>query len=612
MPSFLTELRRRSVFKVAVAYAIVAWLLMQVADTAAPALNLPEWTISFITLLLILGFPLALFLAWVFELTPEGVKPTVQLEPDVSMSGMTSRKLNYGIVGLLGIALGFVLVDQYILQEELPQVTEQAPQTEVEVTAAGSLPPEVEEPSEVLPNSIAVLPFENLSPDPDNAYFAAGIHDSTLTQLAKINDLNVIARTSVLQFGNNPSSIQDIADALHIELIMEGSVRYANDRVVISAQLIDGRTGAHVWSDEYNRDLADIFAVQGEIAQQIATALEAEILPNERASIDKPSTSSPEAYEAYLRALSLPRVAVYQQTLPTHLAYLDRVIELDPNFALAYAQKALRLARGDKPDSHELALGLAEHALELDPNIGVAYIALGHIHRKYWRVAEAREAYEQAVRLNPSDSEIMMEYSRFLAYAGQYDEAITAGQRALELDPNAPGQYNRLGSMLELSARPEEAMALYQKAIQIDPAYPVSYSNLAALNMAMGNNELALENLLIAEQLWQSPTDWGLVYMAYVNGRLGRQEQARIQTDQLAAMGENQFIAAAKWAIAALAERDSAGALEILEQTATERPRETPDDPGYISMIVRNVLNDPILEQPEFVEVRERLGFRVQ
>jgi len=335
--SFISELNRRNVFRVAVAYVVVAWLMIEVASVLGPALRLPDWTTTFVAFVLILGFPLALVLSWAYELTSDGMKKTESVPLTESITRTTGRKLDFVIIGVLVLAVGFMFVDNYLPQsgpfagaEIDPASLQLMPAAPESPTPAAPEQPE----SPVLPNSVAVLPLQNLSPDPNNAYFAAGIHEEILNQLAKLSNLNVISRTSVVRYADSGMSIPQIAAELNVQTVMEGSVRYANNRVLVTMQLIDPETDAHLWSDSYNRDLADVFAIQADIAMNVANALRAEFSQAEQARIEAVPTDSPEAYAEYLRA----RAAVEYDTA---FGLLDAAIRLDPEFALAYATKAL-------------------------------------------------------------------------------------------------------------------------------------------------------------------------------------------------------------------------------------------------------------------------------
>src|SRR5437899_5124201 len=275
------ELRRRNVYKVAIAYGAVAWLLMQVASQIFPFFEIPNWAVRLVVLLLIIGFPVAMILAWAFELTPEGIKRAEDVDLSPTLTRKTGRKLDFFIIAVLLLVIGFLL-----FQRLHPNVS-----------------PAV---SSSLEKSIAVLPFENFSEDKAFAFFADGVQDEILTDLAKIADLKVISRTSVMQYKNASSrNLPEIAQALKVAHILEGSVQRSANRVRVSAQLIDARNDTHAWAEKYDRDLADVFAIQSEIAQKIADQLQAKLSPKEKAAIEERPTKDLAAYDLYLRAKEL-------------------------------------------------------------------------------------------------------------------------------------------------------------------------------------------------------------------------------------------------------------------------------------------------------------------
>src|SRR5881398_703609 len=287
--NFFAELKRRNVYKVAVAYAIVAWLLIQVATQVFPFFEIPNWAVRLVVLLLILGFPIALFLAWAFEITPEGIKRAEDVSPEQSITKHTGRKLIWTTVVLAVIAAGLLA---FQLLRSRSATTVGASTT----PATASLPEK----------SIAVLTFENLSRDPDNAFFTDGVQDEILTNLAKVADLKVISRTSVMQFRDKGArNLREIAQQLGVAHIVEGSVQRAGNRVRVNAQLIDARTDAHLWAQTYDRDLADVFAIQSEIAKAIADQLQAKLSPSEKSAIERPPTNDLAAFDLYTRAKNL-------------------------------------------------------------------------------------------------------------------------------------------------------------------------------------------------------------------------------------------------------------------------------------------------------------------
>ena len=402
--SFLSELNRRNVFRVAVAYVVVGWLMIEVASVLGPALRLPNWTTTFVAFVLILGFPIALVLSWAYELTSDGMKKTESVPLAESITAATGRKLDFVIIGVLALAAGFMFVDNYLPQSrpfagaEIDPASLEPVPDDPEATAPAV--PEQPQPA-VLPNSVAVLPLQNLSPDPNNAYFAAGIHEEILNQLAKLSNLNVISRTSVARYADSGMSIPQIAAELNVQTVMEGSVRYANNRVLVTMQLIDPETDAHLWSDSYNRDLADVFAIQADIAMNVANALAAEFTPAEQASIERRPTESLDAYDLYLAAEDLMRAADGNGALEK----IDEALAIDPTFARAWALKAdlhggrSQAVSGDRlAAEREAMVRAALRAAELEPGLieAKAMLAGDRDGRGEWVEAEAlfRDAFE--------------------------------------------------------------------------------------------------------------------------------------------------------------------------------------------------------------------------
>ena len=595
--SFLGEIKRRKVFQVAAVYLVVSWLIMQVVDVVNEPLNLPDWFDTAVIVALAIGLPIALILAWAFDVTPDGV---VKDQGGDIAAHSGGRRIEFVLIGLLALAVVWLFYRDVGLLDEDASTTVS---TANEALAQDSLP-------EVLPNSIAVLPFENLSPDPNNAYFAAGIHESTLNQLAKIRDLIVIARTSVMRYEENPPPIPEIAKALNVGNVMEGSVRYANGRVLITAQLIDGRTGAHIWSDEFNRELTDVFAVQAEVAEHIAAAMQVQLLPDELARIEKRPTESMEAYQHYLHALSLPPPQIFPTFLPAKIELLERAIAADPEFAEAYAMLANDYYfRRDR----DIALEYAKKAIELDPTVARGYFMLGLSYGNYYlRREEARAAYERAAELGPNDSDILMEYGRRLAELdGEYAQAIQSGERAIAIDPNDASLLDRLGFILLRAGDLQEATRYLRESIRLDPGVYQSYFHLAAVEFLSGNPRAAKENLDHAVQIMESVATTRVGYMAHLYGLLGEPDQAAkllARLEEINSGRQRESRLDLGWAV--LGTRDKERALRAWTTTVTGYIEENQSvSPGRISRFRDNWLNDPMLEEPEFLELRRRLGF---
>jgi len=412
--SLLGEIRRRKVFQVAAAYAVVAWLLIQVVGAVEEPLSLPGWLDTVVIVLLGVGFPVAVILAWAFELTPAGL-----VRDEGISSRPSSNRLGIEMVlgALLIIALGWIGYRELGPSDMAPRAADAAAATDIG-------------------NSVAVLPFQNLSLDPENAFFAEGIHEEVLNQLAKLSNLRVISRTSVVRFQDSDLSIPEIAGQLNVRTVLEGSVRYANKRVRIAAQLIDASTDEHLWSEIYERDMADIFAIQADIAMNIANALAAEFSPEEQANIEAVATDSTEAYELYLAALAAQR-----GSLERRLDLVDRALELDPEFAQAWAFKALQhlnqllvTPESDVPAVRARAEQAAQRAITFDPGLAAAHemLARAAAWRRDWSTAE-REI-RQAVAIDPDN----VGYTLFLLAVGKIDEAGPHLERARASDPLNP------------------------------------------------------------------------------------------------------------------------------------------------------------------------------
>ena len=390
---------------------------------------------------------------------------------------------------------------------------------------------------------------------------------------------------------------------------MEGSARYASDRVLITVKLIDGQTGTHLWSDEYDRDLADVFAVQAEIAENIALALEAELVPSERERIEEPYTDSPEAYAFYLRALDAGAFS-----FDISESYLDQAIKLDPNFAVALATKAyfvaqtiaMRLAgTGVITQAAELEAAVresAERALQLDPSLGLAHAALAELHLDYWREDEARAAFELAAELSPNDPMVLSQFAWFNSMTGEYRDAKSLARRVIDLSPG-PEQIQVIGETYMFSGDLDTAIAIAQEAVNTSPADAGAYFNLAEKQAVRGNHEAALENLQIWEQLGYSGAPGERARGAQLYSHLGRKEDA----ERLFVQQQEMPASDAQNALAFFAIKDYGESLRLLRAAAESQ---YPEPGDTLTILVKvNIWNDPILNQPDFVEVRRRLGF---
>jgi TolB-like protein/Tfp pilus assembly protein PilF len=623
--SFWVELRRRNVVKVGVAYAIVGWLLVQAASIVFPALELPPWALRLVIVLLVLGLPVALLLAWAYELTPEGIKKTRQVPLEESVRHLTGQKLNYVVTGLLALAVVFIAVDDYLLTdtatENAAASTAASGTTMPTAPAAGATPIAASnaandvaaEPRQAMPNSVAVLPFANLSPNPDDEYFAAGIHEEILNYLAKLEALNVIGRTSMLRYADTDKSYQQIASELNVETVMEGSVRYAGDRVRVTTQLIDAGTGTHLWSEAYERPFEDIFAIQADIAMNVANALNAAFSPEEQQQIETAPNVSVETYASYLQVL--PRMAGAGNQGPQMIALLDEMIADDPEFAVLHAWKAQTYAgllinttfgsAGDRSEMERLARASAERALGLDPNDELAKSALVIIDVLNWRWADARRNYENYYRTELVGAVLYW----FVSWTGREAEAIALAQRTVVLNPLDAAPYWNLGIVSAYAGEYDAAAAALRSAIEIAPAAALFHSWLASAEIGRGNHEEAARELELTERLLGD--NRAIIYlldMLYSYSRVGRSADVERLFAEIEAIAQNQDIGAGGWAYAYLGIGDEERALEQL-RIGAQRARDKVLDPGFFQLmnLRMNVIDDPVLEQPEFVAVRAEL-----
>jgi TolB-like protein/Flp pilus assembly protein TadD len=598
--SFLAEIKRRKVFQVAAVYVVVAWLLIQVADVVLPTFEAPTWVLKVVIFLTILGFPITLTMSWAFNFTPDGFVK----DQGPNVTGRTSgRRIEYVLIGLMVIGLGWLV---YRVEFDAPISADNPPMPAARVAEERS----VAALEDVLPNSIAVLPFTNLSPDPDNAYFAAGIYQSTLNQLGQFSDLFVIASASVMQYANDPPPIPEIAKALNVEVVMTGSVRYADGRVLITAQLIEGRTGRQIWSKEYRRELTDVFAVQGEVAEQIAMAMQVQLIPEERARVEKRPTESEKAYQHYLYALSLSNWAVAPEIWDAYTQSLERAIVEDPDFAEAYALLSYTYAvRGDT----DIAIRYANKAIELEPTVATAYRTLGDIDADYFaRQDRSREALKRSVELSPNDAANLSYYAyRLSDDGGDFSEAIRLLKRSVAIDPTSADANFRLGYVLMLSGDLSSASTYLSKALSVEPNY-ANLLNMATFQYLDGNHASALDNLNRALQLMSSRAVFRVDYLAYLYGLLGEPAKAAelvAHFQEIFGDKERQAGRTLGWGILGTRDKDRA----LREWTDTVNAYiddDQPVSPGRISRFRENWLNDPMLEEPEFLELRRRLGFK--
>ncbi len=509
MASFFEELKRRNVLRVAAAYGVVAWIIIEAGSVLLPTFGASETAFKGYVVVVLAGFLVSLVFAWAFEVTPEGVKLEKNVDRSESITPQTGRTLDFSIIGLLIVALGI----------------------SVTLNVTGMRTSDYSSAMAVNRLSIAVLPFLSRSTDPENVLFADGIHDDLLTRLANIGALKVISRTSVMEYRDTTKNLRQIADELGVGTILEGAVQRVGDNVRITAQLIDAETDEHLWAKAYDRQLSmqNIFAIQSEISEEITGALKATLTTKEHSRLANVPTENMAAYSLHMQG----RANLYERRLETLLearGQFEQATQLDPNYAEAYAGLAdsvLLLFNNHQAIPRDEALGLAEAALDkalsLDPDLADAYASLGLLKHKIWEetrsgpgLEEAEAAYLRAIELNPNHTRAYMWFAAVRTSEERFSEAIALHLKALQIDPlgripysNLPGLYAQLG-------RNDDALELNLKAVRIHPEFPTAYQNLAAQLAGLGRLDESISWGLRGKALSTDPLAGAIMIAPYV------------------------------------------------------------------------------------------------
>ena len=615
--SFLEELKRRNVFRVAVLYLVAGWVLLQVADVLFPALNGPELGINLILGFLILGFPLVLIFSWVYELTPEGLKREKDVDRSQSITPATGHKINVLIIILLIIAIGVVAADRLIPESGPDQAGTSSLPPPTETQADDSSPGESEESGEpeepahiaggmflntAPKESVAVLPFVNMSGDPENEYFSDGLSEELLNALAGIDGMFVAARTSSFHFKGHTGDVGDIARQLKVRNILEGSVRKAGARVRITAQLIDATNGYHLWSETFDRQLDDVFAVQDEISRKVADALHVALIASTEVPVEKP-TENMEAYLAYLRGqqhLHAGGTDGFRQAV----AAFEDAVALDPSFAEAHA--GIALAWIEQLDwgniSRDAAMGpiqtAADRAMSLNPDLSVALAA----HAMALRVSSPDggddprviQTLERALALDPNNVEILASYANALQQTGRAEDALAPLERGLARDPLSASLQMNMGGALAGMGRYEAARQRLLSAMELAPEHPLPPDGLANIQRGLGRPDEALR--LQQKVIQLDPVDSYsrlLVVTDYLDlGDVERAEQWQEAAESLP--GQQETIDAVRALLRQL-QGDRAGAVTDAEKSFAMMPAGT-----AAPLFARNILYGHYVAAGEF------------
>jgi TolB-like protein/Flp pilus assembly protein TadD len=482
--NFFSELKRRNVYKVAVAYAVASWLLIQIATQVFPFFEIPNWAVRLVVLILIAGFPVALIFSCAFEITPEGIKRESEIESDKSITHHTGRKIVALTIALAVMAAGLLAFQLFRPRSTTPPAN-----------VAGQANP-------IPDKSVAVLPFDNLSDDKSNAYFAEGIQDEILTRLSKIAALKVISRTSTQKYKSAPDNLRDVGKQLGVANILEGSVQKIANAVHVNVQLIRAATDEHLWAESYNRKLDDVFGVEGEVASAIADQLNAKLSGAEQKAVTEKPTQNSAAYDAYLRALSIEHNNYNYEAYVQAARGYELAVQLDPNFALAWARlgimrsflyfNTIELSK----NTAGAVKDAADRAMALAPEAGESWVAQGAYRYRVQRDFEgALAAYREAQKRLPNNA-LVFEYLGFVQRrVGRWAEAEVNYKKALELDPRDFQLLSALGNDFYVYLRRfDDALAMTDRAVQIAPD-PSAYATKAQVLQSAGRLEEARKEL---------------------------------------------------------------------------------------------------------------------
>jgi TolB-like protein/Tfp pilus assembly protein PilF len=548
--NFFAELKRRNVYRAAVAYGVVAWFLTQLTTQVFPFFEIPNSAVRFVVIALAVGFPIAMLLSWVYEFTPEGVVRTEDLHPGQARSAQraTGRILDFIIIGALLLVIAMLIVGRFPFYRETGESISQ--------------------------KSIAVLPFENLSEDKANAYFADGIQDEILTRLSKIADLKVISRTSTQHYKSAPENLPEIARQLGVANILEGRVQKSGDAVRVNVQLIKAANDTHVWADTYDRKLTDIFGIESDIAKGIAESLQAKLTGAEEQLIAARPTSDVTAYELYLKG----RVLWGKRggdNMRQAIAFYEQAIVRDPNYAPAYAALAETYVvlpvytEASTREAYAKAKAAALKALQLDDKLAEAHNALALALFLDLDFAGSIAEFQRAIALNPNYATAHHWYGfNPLCTLGRFDEAIAESKRAVELDPLSPVINSDLGSNLMVARRYDEAIAQLRKTLEIDPTFSLAHGALGEALQFKGDLPGAIAEYTIAQELAADPRS--RVLMAAAKAQFGDKDAAVRMLAELEEASRHREIPGVQRAVLYTSLGNRTEAIRCLEQSVAD------------------------------------------
>jgi TolB-like protein/Flp pilus assembly protein TadD len=598
------QLKHRNVFRVAILYLAVCWLILDPVHVVFHMLEVPAWANRLVVVLMAIGLPAVVLFAWVYEITPAGLKLTTDVPHGQSIRKLTGRRLDRAIIAVLSLTLAYFAVDKFWISRNFPAIQptarpaqETAPRRiPAPATPAAFTPP---------PHSIAVLPFVNLSGDKEQGYFSDGLTEELLNSLSRINELQVAARTSSFSFQGEHPDIATVAHKLNVGAVLEGSVRRSAHTVRITAQLVNAVTGFHVWSQTYDRDVGDVLKLQTEIATAVASALQVTLLGNEAAKIEVGGTHNPAAFDAHLRASQVYWTYQNEKDLEDAIAAYTETVREDPYYALAYADRSLALslfamdyAKGPaRRDYTDRARADARKAIALAPDLAEGHMALAVLFSRSLEFTHAGQEYERAVALAPGNARVLGNYGQFAVLMGQAEAGLAAGHRSVVLDPLNFQSHFRLGQSLLMAGRFGEAIRALADAKVLAATDAGVDAVLGYAYYASGDfqsSRAACERIKSADDVGK------LICLAATYDKLGRHADAEAIFAKLQAAWGDQF--AVFYAMIYAAWGDTAHALDWLDTAMRHH------DP-YLIDLKTSWIFDPLRKQPRFQAIERALKF---
>jgi adenylate cyclase len=571
--SFFDELKRRRVVRVALVYLVVAWAIIQVADTVAPRIGLPTWTVTMVIMLAGLGFPVALVFAWIFDITPQGIERTSH----ISVEASNRKALGYLGVGILIALVGFAAYSSF-----------GAPRDTTSKASA---------------SSVAVLPFVDLSPLKDQEYLSDGITEIVMNELGEISGLRVAGRSSAFSFKGKNVPVVDIGRQLNVGTVLEGSVQRVGDRLRVTVSLSNATTGSRTWSEKFDRDAKDIFAVEDEIARAIADALRVTLAPSQIANADV--KLDPRAHDLYLQGLYYFNKRG-GDNLRKAIAFFEQSIVVDSMYAAAWAglaSAASVLPTWDfsvKPEAvSSKAKAAAQKALTLDRSSYQALAALGNLVFMFdWDYPGGERYLRQALRLNPNDANSHHWYSELLNAAGRFDEALAEKKRAAELEPLSANIRLNLGNTYYYRREYDAALAECERSLELDPKLTYGYQCVAGVHMVRGEVDPAIRAWLrYAEETGARNPDAyrELARRITLREPLGSAARAFEDPAFIRDLGDGAMVSSYAWT------GDSKRALDIMERMVEQKT-------AYVFMLARDPLMEPLYGNARFIALVKRMN----